>query len=417
MRNFIADVRPSMHRIFGEALSDVPRKCTDAPHVGDPEANEALACSEYRAGKTVLRSLPPVLNFALTTHCYTGKDICLICDRNTRPAEADSSATEESIRAVTPMLRTAMRVLLHCGGEAMFSPHFDRVISMIRPPTRVAFATNGMALTERRADLMLEKDIMGGFVVSLDAATPETLRVMRPACDFDTICRNVAYYVKRARGLGREQSKIILNMTICESNLDDVPLLVDLAARLGAARVEYNHLNDGLSHTVQTVDGWDWSYAEQAQFADRSRHDQMMLEAYRRAKKEDVLISFIGKPFIGSERNSIDPAIVAELCGISNTAAKTSDGDLWKSPVHTPLRADLPMCAKPWREVMIQPTGLVRGCFFHDLGRHSIGNIIDTDFMQIWNSPMMVRSREEFLTGGVSKVCSASQLCVYRGRD
>jgi MoaA/NifB/PqqE/SkfB family radical SAM enzyme len=411
----IADfVRPPLRRLYGQMFESVPRHCSEVRHIGDPAANEALAYAEYQAGKTVLSSLPPVVTYALTTYCYTGADICVICDRVTRPASADSSATEEAIAAVTPLLQTAMTVLLHCGGEAMFSPHFDRVIALIKPPTRVMFATNGMALTPRRAERMLERDIMTRIIVSLDAATPELFRIMRPACDLETISRNVSHYVKRARELKRDAAAIILNMTVCESNLVDVPKLVDLAVELGVAGVEYNHLNATQSHTVKTADGWDWVYAEQAQFKDPSLHDRLVLDAYRRAKTAGIRISFVGKPFIGPDKNSIAPAITAELSAL---AAQTLPGAVWQSSAHRPLAAGLPMCAKPWREVMIQPTGVVRGCYFHDEVKHNIGHLAKTDFMRIWNSDEVIRRREQFLTNGVSKVCLVSHPCMFRGRE
>lgn len=394
----------------------LPARCVETPHLGDPVRNETLACSEYRAGKTEVQSLPTVVTYALTTYCFT-KDICLICDRNLRDPKSDTSATEAAIDAVTPLLRTARTVYLHCGGEAMYSPQFDRVISLIGEPTKVAFATNGMALTPRRSELMLERDIMDGFVVSLDAATPEMMRIMRPACDFELISKNVAYYNRRARELERDTARIILNMTICQTNVEDVPGLVDLAERLGALRVEYNHLNGEQSHTVKTVDGRDWVYSEQAKFQDPARHDELVLEAFRRAKKKGILFSFVGHPFIGPRRESIDRSIVDEIRGSVIAAPRTAAGDTWQSPAHKPLSPELPFCAKPWREVIIQPTGVVRGCYFHDEVQHNIGNIVETDFMEIWNSREMVRRREQFLGGGVSKVCLASHPCMYRGRQ
>ncbi len=403
-------------RFYGQMFKNVPRRYREVRHLGDPAANEALACAEYQTGKTVLSSLPSVVTYALTTYCYTGADICVICDRVTRPASADSSATEEAIAAVTPLLQTAMTVLLHCGGEAMFSPHFDRVIALIKPPTRVMFATNAMALTPRRAQHMLERDIMTRIIISLDAATPELFRIMRPACDLETISRNVTHYVKCARQLKRDAAAIILNMTVCQTNLADVPKLVDLAVELGANGVEYNHLNATQSHTVKTADGWDWVYAEQAQFKDPALHDKLVLEAYKRAKAAGIRMSFVGKPFIGPEKDSIDPAVAAELSAL---AAQTLPGAVWRSPVHQPIAGgqDLPMCAKPWREVMIQPTGVVRACYFHDEVKHNIGNLVGTDFMNIWNSDEVIRRREQFLANGVSNVCQVSHPCMFRGRE
>jgi MoaA/NifB/PqqE/SkfB family radical SAM enzyme len=403
--------------LFELHARDIPDDLSRVRHLGKPHENDKLASAEYRAGKTVLESLPPIVIYALTTYCFT-KNICLICDRNTRDPRADTSATDSAIRAVTPLLKTATHVFLHSGGEAMYSKYFDHVISIIEPPTRATFATNGMAMTQKRTDLMLERDIMCEIMVSLDAATPEMLRVMRPACSFETISKNVAYYTQRTRTLGREEhSSLVLGMTVCEANLRDVPRLPELAVRLGAGFVEYNHLNVGLNHTVRTVDGWDWAYTEQAKFKDPALHDKLIQEAYRNAKALGIKMMFMGQPFIGPEKDAIDSAVKGEICDYSDTIFQHAVNDPWISPHHKPVAPGLPTCFAPWRQIVIQPTGLVRGCFFHDETKYSLGNIVDTDFMKMWNSEEMIREREGFLSRGASPTCFASHPCLYRGRQ
>ena len=300
----------------------------------------------------------------------------------------------------------------------MFSRHFDNVISMIQPPTRVSFATNAMLLTKRRADLMLEKDIMGRLIVSLDAATPEMYRIMRPSCDFETVIKNIAYYTAKVRALNKEDvSRVMLNMTICKANLQDIPKLVDLAVRLGAYRVEYNHLNSGLTHMTKTVDGWDWVYTEQAKFKDPALHNKLIVEAYERAKSHGIKIMFVGTPFIGPEADTIDRSIINELCDYTDTILQKIWSGPWVCSRHKTLSPGVPTCLKPWREVVIQPKGEVRRCYFHDQARYTLGNIVETDFMEMWNSDEMIRERKQFLSNAVSKTCMASSPCIHRGRD
>lgn len=389
-----------------------PGKAPKAKFLGSPLENAELARSEYSDGKTVLESLPPVVTFALTTFC-NNKIPCVICDRNTRPESGDSEANRFAIEAARPLLQTAKLVLLHCGGEAMLSKHFDKVIATINAPTKVSFATNAMLLTAKRADLMLEKDIMGNFVVSLDASTPETYGIMRPSCDFKTVSKNIEYYTRKARSLKRD-SNILLNMTVCEANIKDVPGLVDLAVKVGATEVDYNHLNTGLDHRVKTAAGLDWDYKEQAKFKDKVFHDDMVLEAYKRAKEKGIIINFVGKPFIGPDANK-RTAIVEELCG--RVAFQKSQEDVWTSKLHKPFAPGAPPCFKPWQETVIQPLGDVRICYFHEASEYTIGNIVKTDFMNIWNSDIMIKEREEFLADGVSGICKKSQPCMHRGRQ
>lgn len=381
-------------------------------YAGAPLDNEKLAREEYRQGNTVLESLPPVVTFAVTTFC-NNMIPCLICDRNVRQRISDRECNERVIRAMEPLIKTAKVLLLHCGGEAMFSKHFDTLVRAVEPPTRVSFATNAMLMGRRRAELMLERDVMTKIVVSMDAATPELYRVMRPSSAFSTVTGNVRYYVQCAKARGRKDARVELNMTICKTNLNDIPTLVDLACELGARSVSYGRLNPGLDYTAKTVDDGDWNYYDQSHF-DPSASDQKILEAYERAKASGIEMTFSGTPFIGPGASSVCPSIVRDLQGIAPFAE--SKEDEWSSPRHKALQA--PPCFKPWREICVQPDGEIRLCYFHDYPRCSLGNVLDGDFMNIWNSPRIVAERESFLANGVSlESCAQSpSVCVHRGR-
>jgi MoaA/NifB/PqqE/SkfB family radical SAM enzyme len=389
-----------------------PPSFSTAKFVGKPVENALLAQKEYAEGKTILESLPPIVTLALTTFC-NNRLPCLICDRHTRPAGVDCEVTDEIISALEPVLKTAMYVLLHCGGEAMFSRYFDKMMTMIEPPTRISFATNGMLMTPERANLMLQRDIMAGIVVSLDAATPEIYRIMRPSGKFERVIENIKYYARRAKELGRDKSKVTLNMTVCEANVEDVPKLVDLAVEVGAVGVDFNHLNSGNFHKVATVDGLEWDYVEQSQFKDPSRHDRFIIEAYHKAKANKIHIMFVGKPFISS--GTTEPEIEKDLLG--TVAFQETAEDIWKSPFHRMLAPDVPSCFKPWKETVIQPDGDIRVCYFHDQGEWAVSNILHTkDFMSIWNSETMVAEREAFLQTCFSRRCIASAPCLHRRR-
>ncbi|WP_031482047.1 radical SAM/SPASM domain-containing protein [Maridesulfovibrio frigidus] len=383
------------------------------PHIGDPAANAKLNQEEYEAGKTVLTSLPSVVTMALTTYC-NNKIPCVICDRNVRPEAADTQINDDMLEKAKPLLSTASYVLLHCGGESMLSRHFDEVISMISPPTRVSFATNAMLMTKNRADNMLKKDIMAGIVVSLDAATDKTYRIMRPGSKFDTVVSNVTYYIAQAKKLGRTHSNVTLNMTLCEANIHEVPQLVDLAESIGALGIEYNHLNSGPNHIVKTSEGWDWDYISQSDFKDKEFHDDMLLEAYYKAKDKNINISLVGMPFLGKNAAKYQEIVCDLTCQI---AFQEGEGQShWNSPCHKKISPKVSSCFKPWQEAVIQPDGLMRACYFHDISQWATGSLQFSDFLRVWNSDQMVKTREQFLKHSFARSCAESQPCMHRGR-
>lgn len=375
------------------------------PYLGSPVKNEALAGQEYAEGRTVLHSLPPFVTLALTTRCNFTTP-CVICDINTRPAEADSSIEALTIEKSAPLIATAKRLLLHCGGEPMMSKYFDRVIELTSSETTIQFNTHGGLLTPKRADRLLAKASVA-VSFSLDAATPEMYRIMRPSGDFETVTSNIKYYTSRLKELGRPHSHTRINMTVCERNLKDVPAFIDLAHELGVDDVVFGHLNAGLDHVVDTVDGGIWDYEKERVFTDPARHDALFLEAWQRATAIGMPMLFIGNPFIGPR--------AAELKSIAEAMAAVpflEEGDEpWQSAYHTRYDPDLPPCVKPWQETVIQPTGDVRVCYFHDETRFTIGNVVQNDFLELWNAQEMVTARRAFLGHGVAPRCHASHPC------
>ena len=410
---FTDDPRPVAAQFYTLAIAftdeepfSFPGKNVSFPYIGSPKENEELARKEYAEGKTILSSLPPVVTLGLTSFC-NNKIPCVICDRNTRITAGDSHINHDVLERANPLIRTASYLILHSGGEPLLPKYFNEIVEMVRPPTRITFATNAMLLTAIRADLMLSRDIMAAFTVSMDAATPEIYRIMRPSCNFETVKRNVAYYTRQAKKLGREKSKIFLNMTLCETNVEDVPALVDLANELGASLVEYNPLNPGLTHVVERVDGKEWNYLHESQFKDPIRHDELILEAWDRANKTGIKMVVNGKPFIGPDAEKLK-----EIAQSMKVTPFLEEGEVeWKSAFHTSFHPSLPPCYKPWQEVMIQPTGEVRLCCYYEM-RFAISNIKDYDFFQIWNSEEMVAERKHFLSKGVSPVCHAIEPCM-----
>ncbi len=375
-------------------------------HIGLPKENEELARKEYAEGKTILHSLPPIVTLGLTSFC-NNKIPCVICDRNTRMTASDDKINRNILERAIPLIQTASYLILHSGGEPLLSKYFNEIVEMVRPPTRITFATNAMLLTVKRADLMLSKDIMAAFTVSVDAATTETYRIMRPSCDFNKVKRNIKYYTGKAKALGREKSEVFLNMTLCETNVEDVPALVDLANELDASLVEYNPLNPGLTHVVKRVDGKEWDYIKESVFTDPARHDELILEAWNRANETGIKMVVNGKPFIGPDAGKLE-----EIAQSMKVTPFLEEGDEeWKSAFHTRLDPSLPPCYKPWQEVTIQPDGEVRLCCYYEI-RFAIGNIMDNDFCQIWNSEEMIAERKHFLDKGVSPTCHAAEPCM-----
>ena len=183
------------------------------------------------------------------------------------------------------------------------------------------------------------------FVVSLDAATGEMYRFMRPSSDFERVSHNIKYDTDRLRALRRDRSWVRINMSICETNLEEVPGFVDLANELGVQKVTFNHLNEGLTHIIEGVDGREWDYVKESRFSDPARHDALLLQAWSRANETGMSMEFSGTPFIGP-----DAASLTDIAQLMTSVPFLVGGDVpWASAHHTRLDPSLPPCFKPWR--------------------------------------------------------------------
>jgi len=173
---------------------------------------------------------------------------------------------------------------------------------------------------------------------------------------------------------------VLLGMCVCQTNLDDVPEMVDLAARLGAWGVRFWHLDQAPGHEVLAEGGYAWRYSREAVFADPRHHDELLLKAGNRARIIGMTADFQEGMFLDAR--------TGEPTGRAGTSCGAS------SP-----------CPAPWTEMTIGVNGDVRCCRFQDPGRSVIGNILETDFRWLWNSEEMIRQRAEALGKGAPRRC------------
>lgn len=120
-------------------------------------------------------------------------------------------------------------------------------------------------------------------------------------------------------------------------------------------------------------------------------------------------MTFVGAPFVGRAAENVDRRILDDLYPPTNVAAT--------SPYHKPLGSGRPPCTKPWDEVVIQPDGEVRLCCYMDVNRWRLGNVLETDFMDIWNSRVMLEERQRAFERSFARMCVASQPCYFRSNQ
>ena len=147
---------------------------------------------------------------------------------------------------ILPMLSEARRVKVTGSGDPFGSAHFRDVLlelARARPPgLRVTLNTNGLLFDERAwRELELEGLVDRAFV-SIDAATPDTYRVLRRGGELDRLLENLAF-VARLRRAG-QLTEVRLDTVVQAANFRELPGIVQIARGFGFDRVKFQMIRN-----------------------------------------------------------------------------------------------------------------------------------------------------------------------------
>jgi MoaA/NifB/PqqE/SkfB family radical SAM enzyme len=146
-------------------------------------------------------------------------------------------------RIAAQVLPYAATVLLSAGTEPLTSPHFTDILKIVArySPPEVLFLTNGLLLNPRIADAVIEHRV-SAVHFSTDGATRKTYESIRRGGNFDTFRRNVAFLSERKRQRGSRLPKLVFNVTLMRSNVEELEAFVDLALGLGVSEIGGRHV-------------------------------------------------------------------------------------------------------------------------------------------------------------------------------
>ncbi|MDO4571286.1 MAG: radical SAM protein [Planctomycetia bacterium] len=195
--------------------------------------NTLLNQEEMRNGARSLKSLPQRLVLELTNACNLR---CIMCGRD----EANFTLTTlpfETIKKLAPLLNKVEEVTLFGWGEPTMHPQFHEILEFLNEfPVRKYFVTNGMRLDKIQNDLFdCRVDIMA---ISLDGCTSATNDRIRVRSNLDFIVEQLKSIVRMKREKGVPYPYMNFVMTMMESNIDELPGLVRLAAEIGLEEVK-----------------------------------------------------------------------------------------------------------------------------------------------------------------------------------
>jgi MoaA/NifB/PqqE/SkfB family radical SAM enzyme len=183
--------------------------------------------------------LPEEIYLETTNRCNLR---CRTCPQYFGMPEDDADLRPSGVRRILAQFPTVRRVVLHGIGEPLLNRQLPEIITAAKGRgAHVLFNTNGLLLRPP----LTEPLVLSGLDelrVSIDAASPETYKLVRGANGFDRIVRNVRRFADTKAMLESTTPRVSLWITGLRSNVLELPALVRLASEIGVAEVYLQRL-------------------------------------------------------------------------------------------------------------------------------------------------------------------------------
>lgn len=193
---------------------------------------------------------PRKLNIEVTTRCNLN---CAMCMRKLWK-EDGSDMTMETYRALLPIFPEIEAVNIIGIGEPLLN---ENVIEMIRlgkehlPPNGAFSLTTNATLLDDTMAKQLVSSGLDDIVVSIDGATSGTYNEIRKDASLDQVLTNVERLNKAKKKSSSQTPRIGFEFVAMKRNIDELPQVVDLAARYSISFIIITHL---LPHTSEMND-------------------------------------------------------------------------------------------------------------------------------------------------------------------
>jgi len=309
--------------------------------------------SDYYLEPDKIHFIPLFLQIEPTTYCN------LKCESCSNPhLENPYHLKIKELKIILSQFEFVRKINLVGLGEPLMNPDLIAMIAEIKGKgIEVGFATNGVRLTERIAQDLIEKNL-DWLNISVDSANAEKFSQLRGNADLNFIINNIKNLIKIKKSR-KSELKVGIASVISFQNIEELKSLIDLSISLevDSIQVQSVHLwgNSALDHKLHH-----WS-----QFS--TKEIQLLKEAKAYAKKK-------GLYFV-----------------LNNTPDKNTK------------RA----CKWPWKSCYITANGFVTPCCMQacDPKVINFGNLLQEPFAKIKNNIDYINFRKELKSPVPPSVC------------
>ena len=258
-------------------------------------------------------------------------------------------------------------------GESMMNKGILEMVSYGKQrDSFVKFDTNGTLFTSKNIEQLIDSGL-DLISVSLDSARKEINERIRLGCDHDAVVTGIRELVHQ-RDSAESKLQIHIGTVLQAGNVLEFMELVELAEELGVDK-------------INPVPVEEYDLADNMQFAP---------EQYR--KELDQAVS---RYLESRERLSVEVDVKPLLLFLQ------------RNETHGTKSHKKRTCMIPWYSTYVSWEGDVFPCCYYYDGQITFGNIFDTPFSEIWNSPQYrqfrVRLRDDRNSLPICKACKKEE--------
>lgn len=205
------------------------------------DENQRRLQEAERQNQTTFEAYPTYVTIATTSKCNIRCEFCI----NQFDATPDNRFHMERgmkdaiIREVFPY---AKKLALSVAGEPLFDSDFVEIVRLAKAyGIDVELTSNGL-LMGRKGYTEAIVECATRINVSIDGGTGPTFEKLRPGANWDKLMTNLKRLTDLRRESGSPFPEINIRYILMKENIEELPLMVDIAADLGVNSLFTNHL-------------------------------------------------------------------------------------------------------------------------------------------------------------------------------
>lgn len=380
-----------------------------SPKVGIPtvyERNSALMHQE------VFHTIKPQSHGTLLA-CDTSAECnlrCLMCvlDKELRQQFAEPAKGLEKTRELTlALLETTSKAQPYLTGEPFFR---NDVWDVVDRTTAISaeriieteVSTNGLLIKDACLERLLESNITS-LLVTVNAGTAKTYRRICGG-NFELLLSNLKELCQHPR---RKQSLTIsLSFVIMRENVEELSRFIEVAHEVGADLVQLWSMNSmaiGMPDRTRS-DGFHFNYRQQMPKYYPHLTARELEKAHAKAKALGVRIG--ETPAYRTDLPDTLEDIPYPL-SVEEFEQRAEVFDKFYVTLQK-QKNNISHCYYPWNSVYYTTEGSFAPCL-HLIYKGGVGNVLNNNFAEVWNSEQMQKLRQDIINGVIPEICKNTQ--------